>query len=180
MSRRNFIKYHLPLLLAPLVFANACQGQVVSKNKKVLVIGAGIAGLSAAKILQAQGFRVTVLEAQNRVGGRLKTHRSLGVAFDEGASWIHGIKGNPITALAEQAGMQSAHTDDDSRVSYDLGGQRRSAQVYDHAEDEFEQILATMMNQARRGVARVLPVLLNACIRVNTMTDCGNFCSQPT
>lgn len=151
MSRRNFIKYHLPLLLAPLVFANACQGQVVSKNKKVLVIGAGIAGLSAAKMLQAQGFRVTVLEAQNRVGGRLKTDRSLGVAFDEGASWIHGIKGNPINALAEQAGMQSAHTDDDSRVSYDLGGQRRSAQVYDHAEDKFEQILATMMNQARRG-----------------------------
>ena len=55
-----------------------------------LVIGAGIAGLTAAGILNRAGKRVTVLEARNRVGGRVHTARDQHVT-DLGASWIHGI-----------------------------------------------------------------------------------------
>ncbi|WP_051021052.1 FAD-dependent oxidoreductase [Synechococcus sp. PCC 6312] len=62
----------------------------------VIVIGAGVAGLAAARILQDQGQRVLVLEGRNRIGGRVWTNRSLdGLPLDLGASWIHGIEGNP-------------------------------------------------------------------------------------
>lgn len=71
-------------------------------ERTVLIIGAGMAGVSAARHLHDAGFSVTVLEAQDRIGGRMWTDRSLGIPLDLGASWIHGVDGNPITALDEQ------------------------------------------------------------------------------
>lgn len=153
MQRRKFIKNTLTglplLLLAPSILASSCNkddDEVSPNDKTVIVIGAGISGLAAAKRLKEKGFNVIVLEAQNKVGGRLKTNRSLGVAFDEGASWIHGIDGNPITTLAQQAGMNTSFTDDDSRISYDIGGVVRNATTYDNAETELYTILNSMMN----------------------------------
>lgn len=65
----------------------------VEDEKKVIVIGAGPAGLTAARHLQRQGFSVTVLEARNRVGGRVFTDlSSLSVPVDLGASIITGIE----------------------------------------------------------------------------------------
>jgi monoamine oxidase len=115
-------------------------------GKTVLVVGAGISGLAAAGKLKERGFRVIVLEAQEKVGGRLRTDRSLGVAFDEGASWIHGTDGNPITALSQQAGMQTAFTDDDSFVSYDIGGSIRRDGTFAGVEEEFYAVLETLMD----------------------------------
>lgn len=152
MQRRKFFKDTLTglplLLLTPTIFASACnnEDEVNPSDKTILVIGAGISGLAAAKKLKEKGFNVIILEAQSKVGGRLKTNRSLGVAFDEGASWIHGIDGNPITTLAQQAGMNAAFTDDNSRVSYDIGGVLRSTTTYDTAETELYTVLNTMMN----------------------------------
>lgn len=139
----------LPLvLLTPTLLASCGKDDddIKPNGKTVIVIGAGISGLAAAKKLKEQGFIIRILEAQEKVGGRLRTDRSLGVAFDEGASWIHGINGNPITSLAQQAGMQTAHTDDESLRSYDIGGAARSNTVYSDAEDEFYAILETLMN----------------------------------
>ncbi len=155
MQRRKFLIdtiTGLPLLiLAPNVltdFVNSSTNSMAC-NKSVLVIGAGIAGLAAAKRLKENGFIVTILEAQDRVGGRLRTDRSLGVAFDEGASWIHGINGNPITVLAEQAGMKTAFSDDESILSYDLNQVLRSDAVYADAEDEFYTVLETLKNSGK-------------------------------
>jgi monoamine oxidase len=116
-------------------------------SKKVLVIGAGISGLAAAKKLKEKGFTVTVLEAQDKVGGRLRSNRSLGVAFDEGASWIHGIDGNPITDLAQQAGMTTFHTNEDSFIAYDLGGSAIDDGVFGATEDAYYDILDSLMEQ---------------------------------
>lgn len=117
-----------------------------ANGKTVIIIGAGISGLAAAKKLKEKGFSVTVIEAQEKVGGRLRTDRTLGVAFDEGASWIHGTNGNPITSLAQQAGMTTAVTNDESFLSYDLGGNLRSDSIFTNTEDQFYTILETLMN----------------------------------
>lgn len=153
MQRRKFIKDTLTglpiLLLTPSILASSCRKddeEINPNDKTVIVIGAGISGLAAAKALKEKGFKVIVLEAQNKVGGRLRTNRTFGVAFDEGASWVHGIIENPITALAMQAGMNTAFTDDASRISYDIGGVLRSETTYENAESELYSILNSMMN----------------------------------
>ncbi|MEZ5044706.1 MAG: NAD(P)/FAD-dependent oxidoreductase [Saprospiraceae bacterium] len=120
-------------------------------GKTVIVVGAGISGLAAAKKLKDNGFNVTVIESQDKVGGRLRTDRSLGVPFDEGASWIHGTNGNPLSSLAQKAGMTTAFTDDDSFLSYDVGGVLRRDKIFSTAEDEYYNILETLMNSGSTG-----------------------------
>ncbi|RVD81497.1 uncharacterized protein DFL_009361 [Arthrobotrys flagrans] len=73
-----------------------------SKKPKVLVIGAGTCGLRAAEVLIRAGCEVKVLEARDRVGGRIATTTRLGLPLDLGANWIHGNVGNPIIAIAEK------------------------------------------------------------------------------
>lgn len=152
MERRKFIKDTLTglpiLLLTPTILASSCnkESDNETNGKIIIVIGAGISGLIAAKKLKENGFNVIVLEAQDKVGGRLRTNRSLGIGFDEGASWIHGIDGNPITSLAQQAGMNTFETIDESRKSYDIGGILRTTATFDNAEDELYTILNSMMN----------------------------------
>jgi monoamine oxidase len=80
-------------------------------NGPVLVIGAGLAGLSVARALHDAGQAVVVLEARDRLGGRIHTSRVWpDIPMDLGASWIHGIQGNPITALARDAGASWVST----------------------------------------------------------------------
>lgn len=152
MQRRKFIKdtiTGLPIVIITPSLLSSCSndgdGQKTN-GKTVIVVGAGISGLAAAKKLKENGFNVIVLEAQSKVGGRLKTNRSLGVAFDEGASWIHGTAGNPIASLAQQAGMNTAFTDDESILAYDLGGVLHSDSNFSDTEDKFYTVLETLKN----------------------------------
>lgn len=73
----------------------------------VVVIGAGVAGLTAARLLAGAGHRVAVLEARDRLGGRTVTDRSGGIATDLGASWIHGIDENPVFDAACAFGLRT-------------------------------------------------------------------------
>lgn len=71
-----------------------------------VIVGAGVAGLSAARLLAQAGRRIIVLEARDRIGGRVTTHRSAnGVTTDLGASWIHGIIDSPVHEAAAAYGM---------------------------------------------------------------------------
>lgn len=69
-----------------------------------VVVGAGVAGLSAARLLARAG-RVVVLEARDRVGGRVHSQRDGHHVTDRGASWIHGIDDSPVEAAARAFGM---------------------------------------------------------------------------
>ncbi len=74
----------------------------------VAVIGAGGAGLTAAKQLAAAGFKVLVLEARDRIGGRAWTDTSsVGVPWDRGCSWLHSSAVNPLVAYARANGFET-------------------------------------------------------------------------
>jgi monoamine oxidase len=71
-----------------------------------VVIGAGAAGLAAAKTLVARGFAVQVIEARGRVGGRAHTETALyGVPVDLGCAWLHSADINPFRAIAAELGF---------------------------------------------------------------------------
>lgn len=78
----------------------------VKKYGKVIVIGAGIAGLAAAQQLQQFGLEVIVLEARDRVGGRIATFRKGSYIADLGAMVVTGLGGNPVTVLSKQIDME--------------------------------------------------------------------------
>ncbi|KAL7636863.1 UNVERIFIED_CONTAM: hypothetical protein RMT77_012621 [Armadillidium vulgare] len=77
----------------------------IKKAGTVIVIGAGIAGLAAAQQLTTFGFEVIVLEARDRVGGRIATFRKGPYVADLGAMIVTGLGGNPINVLAKQINM---------------------------------------------------------------------------
>jgi monoamine oxidase len=109
--------------------------------KSVLVIGAGISGLTAAKSLADLGYQVRVLEARSRVGGRLYTKDN----FDFGAHWIHGIEGNPLTSLIRKLQLQSIFVGGDSTYS---GGWRdlecvRAGGTHIGSDERLSSILQT-------------------------------------
>lgn len=70
-----------------------------------IVIGAGMSGLTSARMLADAGQRVVVLEGRDRIGGRMHTDRSAGFPVDLGASWIHGIEDSPLWELVRALGI---------------------------------------------------------------------------
>ncbi|XP_062206665.1 polyamine oxidase 1-like [Phragmites australis] len=80
---------------------------MVAKKPRVVIVGAGVAGLTAAQRLCGAGgdrFEVTVVEAGGRAGGRVLTSMFAGHRVEMGATWVQGIDGSPVYALARDAG----------------------------------------------------------------------------
>ncbi|NEU10794.1 FAD-dependent oxidoreductase [Methylobacterium sp. BTF04] len=73
-------------------------------DPEVVVVGAGAAGIAAARHLVASGLRVAVLEARPRVGGRVVTAHLRGHAIDLGAHWLHAGPINPLVQLGAERG----------------------------------------------------------------------------
>lgn len=74
---------------------------------RVIVVGAGVAGLTAADAARCAGAEVVVVEARDRVGGRTWTAPLGAGAVDLGAAWIHGPVGNPLAEAVRAAGLET-------------------------------------------------------------------------
>ncbi|KAK3919508.1 Peroxisomal N(1)-acetyl-spermine/spermidine oxidase [Frankliniella fusca] len=76
------------------------------KRVKILIIGAGMAGLSAANHLAKNGMTdFLVLEASNKIGGRIFSAQTGKHRLELGANWIHGVLGNPLYEIAIANGL---------------------------------------------------------------------------
>jgi monoamine oxidase len=128
VGRREFLLGFGALAATPLL--PACGGADEKDRDRVVVVGAGFAGLAAARTLVDAGLKVTVLEARDRIGGRTRTDTSLGVPIDIGASWIHGTENNPLTKLARDIGAKTVPTDFEDFIlvdKHEIVGQRAAA-----------------------------------------------------
>lgn len=121
--RRQFLQ--LSLLVTASSITWSCNQSIAKSGKgNIIIIGAGIAGLAAARQLKSSGFEVTVLEGKNRIGGRIYTDKSLGLPIDLGAAWIHGINKNPIAKLAQDFKINIQKTNYDNIYLYGSNGKR--------------------------------------------------------
>jgi monoamine oxidase len=100
LSRRSFLAASAALAARPVLGAPASAGI------DVVIVGAGAAGIAAARRLAASGRKFVLLEAADHIGGRCITDtRTFGVPYDRGAHWIHMPDLNPITKLTARRGI---------------------------------------------------------------------------
>lgn len=117
-------------------------------STRVVVVGAGVAGLVTARVLHDAGVDVVVVEARDRVGGRTFTDRVGEATVDLGGAWLHGDRRNPVADFAEAAGL--GWTADASPWSH----------VYDEASDaRLGDPAWRTMERSAADFARALPWL---------------------
>ncbi|CAL5380301.1 unnamed protein product [Camellia sinensis] len=84
-------------------------------RSSVIIVGAGISGISAAKVLAEKGVDdIVILEASDRIGGRIRKDEFGGVSVELGAGWIAGVGGkepNPVWELARNSGLRTCFSD---------------------------------------------------------------------
>ena len=124
MRRRRFLQ---AAGLSTAALLAACNRPPTTERRQVIVIGAGIAGLAAARTLADRGHDAVLLEARDRIGGRIWTSRWSDAAIDLGASWIHGVDGNPIAELARAVGVRTVATTYENSSDYGTDGGRSTA-----------------------------------------------------
>uniref|UniRef100_A0A8C0HEE1 Spermine oxidase n=1 Tax=Chelonoidis abingdonii TaxID=106734 RepID=A0A8C0HEE1_CHEAB len=135
------------------------------RQPRIVVIGAGLAGLSATKSLLENGFTdVTILEASDRIGGRVQSVKLENATFELGATWIHGSNGNPVYHLAEDNGLLEETTDGErsvgrislyskNGVAYHLtnNGQRIPKDVVEEFSDLYNEVYNLTQEFFQRG-----------------------------
>ncbi|MBM5810769.1 MAG: FAD-dependent oxidoreductase [Gammaproteobacteria bacterium] len=126
------------------------RGHGQSTAPEVVIVGAGAAGLAAARQLLGAGLPVLVLEARDRIGGRALTDGSLGFNWDRGCSRLHSSAINPWV-------------DDARRNDFELGSDRQERHFYEAAQrlsgaqtagyrDVSARLRAELAEAGRRGL----------------------------
>ncbi|XVF63563.1 hypothetical protein PTKIN_Ptkin09bG0096700 [Pterospermum kingtungense] len=142
----NFLLEHgyINFGLAPVVKEAKLKSFDGVERGNVVIVGAGLAGLVAARQLVSMGFKVVVLEGRTRPGGRVKTRKMKGdgvvAAADLGGSVLTGINGNPLGVLARQMGLP-LHKVRDICPLYLPDGKAVDADVDSRIEVSFNKLL---------------------------------------
>lgn len=141
MTRRDFLS--ATAACAAGVSIGRARAAPLPREADIVVIGAGAAGIAAARRTQAANRTVLVVEAADRIGGRCHTDtRSFETPFDRGARWLFEPDTNPILRLARSAGTDLFPVSLGQKIR--IG--RRNARA-----GETEQFLAALM-RARRAI----------------------------
>lgn len=140
LTRRHFLSAAPMVLAAP----SSLLAQDGGFDFDCIIVGAGAAGIAAAHELKKQGKSYIILEARNRVGGRIYTDRSLGVPYDAGAFYIHWAEKNPWLQIAKDAGVKPAYYEafeTGDRRRYDRAAtpeQKGSSAAWERAQEKYE------------------------------------------
>jgi monoamine oxidase len=140
MTRRAFLSASAGLVAVP-AFGQTARVGPLPREADIVVIGAGAAGIAAARRIVAASRKVIVLEAGSQVGGRCVTDIStFDAPFDRGARWIHNPETNPMIKLGRSAGLEimPAPTGQKIRIG------RRNARA-----SETEEFLAALVKANR-------------------------------
>ena len=93
-------------IAASAVVPRIVMGNTVT-NPDVVIVGAGIAGLEAAKTLHSKGVSFLLVEANYRIGGRVHRYNKIfGVPFDTHAHWMRASPTNPLISHARSNGFE--------------------------------------------------------------------------
>src|ERR1700758_3343490 len=140
MTRRSFLKSSAAFATTPVLYGTAF-GAAPPREADIVVIGAGAAGIAAARRIQATGRKVIVVEAANQIGGRCITDSTtFDVPFDRGARWMHNPDTNPMMKLARGAGLDVSQVPVGQKIR--IG--RRNARA-----GETEEFLAALVKANR-------------------------------
>jgi monoamine oxidase len=152
MTRRDFLSASAALAAAPALLSRAWAAPLL-READIVVIGAGAAGIAAARRIIAANRKVIVVEATDRIGGRCLTDSTtFEVPFDRGARWIHNLDTHPMIKLARNAGFDLSL----APVAQKIRIGRRNARA-----GETEEFLAALvranraLDDASRGKADV-------------------------
>ena len=152
LTRRSFLAAAGAIAANPALAATQQKGKALPGEPRsgvdVVIIGAGVAGIAAARRVMFAGRKCVVLEASGTVGGRCLTDTALfGVPYDRGARAFHTPEANPVARLALQSGFDIYPAPPGQRM--------RIARRYAR-ESEMEDMLSSMVraNTAIADVAR--------------------------
>src|SRR5207253_7069088 len=107
MTRRTFLSASAGLAAVPVFSGGRAGAAPLPREADIVVIGAGAAGVAAARRIMAANRKVIVVEAAGQIGGRCQTDTSsFDVPFDRGARWMHNPETNPMIKLARAAGLE--------------------------------------------------------------------------
>ncbi|XP_057246834.1 polyamine oxidase 1 [Beta vulgaris subsp. vulgaris] len=119
----------------------------LSPSPAVIIVGAGMSGISAAKRLHDAGIKdILILEATNRIGGRIKKTNFAGYTVEMGANWLHGLGGpkrNPLYEMSKQIHLKKFFSDF-SNISFNTYKQEGGLYKDDEVDAAIEKVDETL------------------------------------
>jgi monoamine oxidase len=152
-SRRQFIRDVTLATGGILVSSSSFGNFFIGKKPRVIIIGAGFAGLSAAYYLHKKKIDFVILEARNRIGGRVFSHtidEAENLVIELGAEWV-GNSHERIQNLSNEFGLELFNNQFDTHLIYQ--GKHYNSGEWDYSEDWNKKFKTILNNYRKMGLA---------------------------